>query len=97
MDYVKGKGYYVGCIGGNNMSTINFIAIVLRDEYKEGDRVKLVSMKGENIPSGICGTVKYVDDIGQIHVHWDNGSTLALNINDCWKRVKVGVKNETDF
>ena len=28
---------------------------------------------------GICGTVESVDDAGQIHVKWDNGSTLALN------------------
>ena len=28
---------------------------------------------------GVCGTVKTVDDIGQIHVKWDNGSTLALD------------------
>ena len=28
---------------------------------------------------GVCGTVKSVDDACQIHVKWDNGSTLALN------------------
>ena len=28
---------------------------------------------------GMCGTVQFVDDWGQIHVKWDNGSTLALN------------------
>ncbi len=28
---------------------------------------------------GVCGTVKKIDDIGQIHVQWDNGSTLALD------------------
>ena len=37
-------------------------------------------MYGESrIPSGTKGSVKFVDDIGQIHVKWDNGSTLALN------------------
>lgn len=28
---------------------------------------------------GVCGTVESVDDAGQLHVKWDNGSTLALN------------------
>lgn len=29
--------------------------------------------------SGLIGKVEYVDDIGQIHVQWENGSSLALN------------------
>lgn len=29
--------------------------------------------------AGICGTVESVDDACQLHVKWDNGSTLALN------------------
>ena len=28
---------------------------------------------------GICGTVEFVDDACQLHVKWDNGSTLTLN------------------
>ncbi|MBQ7498892.1 MAG: DUF4314 domain-containing protein [Selenomonas sp.] len=28
---------------------------------------------------GVCGTVVAVDDIGQLHVDWDNGSSLAIN------------------
>lgn len=28
---------------------------------------------------GVCGTVVSVDDIGQLHVAWDNGSSLAIN------------------
>lgn len=30
------------------------------------------------MPSGLTGTVTMVDSIGQIHVNWDNGSSLAL-------------------
>ena len=30
------------------------------------------------VPSGTRGTVDYVDDMGQIHMRWDNGRTLAL-------------------
>lgn len=45
----------------------------------KGKRVRLISMKGEtSIPMGTKGTIKFVDGIGQIHVEWDNGSSLAL-------------------
>ena len=30
------------------------------------------------IPSGMRGTVKVVDDMGQLHMHWDNGRSLAV-------------------
>lgn len=43
-------------------------------------RVQLLRMNEEPypVPTGTCGTVMFVDDINQIHVKWDNGSTLAL-------------------
>ena len=30
------------------------------------------------VPSGMKGSVDYVDDAGQIHMKWDNGRTLAV-------------------
>ncbi len=40
-------------------------------------------MEGEHqMPSGMEGKVIDVDDIGQIHVEWENGSTLALNVEE---------------
>jgi hypothetical protein len=30
------------------------------------------------IPEGTRGVVKFVDDAGQIHVKWENGSSLAV-------------------
>jgi hypothetical protein len=30
------------------------------------------------IEPGTQGTVEFVDDMGQIHMRWDNGRTLAL-------------------
>ena len=33
----------------------------------------------KEISEGLEGTVDYVDDAGQIHMSWKNGSTLALN------------------
>jgi ABC-type sulfate transport system substrate-binding protein len=39
-------------------------------------------MEGEpSMPEGLLGTVAYVDDIGQVHVSWENGSNLALNVD----------------
>lgn len=44
-----------------------------------GERIRCINMVDEMpVPSGTEGTVKHIDDLGQIHVKWDNGSTLAL-------------------
>lgn len=49
-----------------------------KDNLK-GKRVRLISMDDVQAPpSGTEGTVHHVDSINQIHVKWDNGSTLAL-------------------
>ncbi len=48
-------------------------------EYNIGDTIILEEMVGENLPYGLKGTIKKVDDIGQIHVSWENGSSLAIN------------------
>lgn len=38
-------------------------------------------MMGEpQLKPGTIGTIDYVDDIGQIHMRWKTGSSLALNI-----------------
>ena len=52
---------------------------LLKKIYKTGDRVVCDFMDDPHpVPSGTEGTVTCVDSIGQIHVDWDNGSTLAL-------------------
>ena len=53
------------------------------DEYKmlypKGTRVELIHMDDEQaVPSGTKGTVEFVDDMGTIHMKWDNGRTLGL-------------------
>lgn len=51
----------------------------LRREYPKGTRISLRSMEDMQAPpAGTKGTVMYVDDMGQIGVHWDNGSALSL-------------------
>jgi len=51
---------------------------LLRAEYPAGTRVELVRMDDAQAPPvGTCGTVRGVDDIGSIMVHWDNGSSLS--------------------
>ena len=62
----------------------------LREQYPEGCRVELVSMNDEycHMEPGLQGTVIAVDDIGTIHVSWDNGSSLGVAYGeDSCKRV----------
>lgn len=61
----------------------------LRKMYPKGTRVELHYMDDlQAPPSGTKGTVTWVDDIGQIHVNWDNGSSLALNVKlDSFSRI----------
>jgi len=51
----------------------------LRERFPKGTRVELVQMDDPQAPSiGTKGTVIGVDDIGTIHVKWDNGSGLGV-------------------
>lgn len=52
----------------------------LRKKYPVGTKIQLISMRNEEYPvlSGTIGEVKWVDDIGSIHMRWENGSSLAL-------------------
>lgn len=60
-----------------------------KEKYKRGDRVKLVKMDDIQAPPvGTQGTVRFVDDIGTVHVSWDNGSSLGAAMGaDIIKRV----------
>ena len=51
--------------------------------YPKGTKIKLINMKDKFAPpNGTIGTVDFVDDIGQIHVKWENGGSLALIIGE---------------
>ena len=54
----------------------------IREKYLKGTKITLICMEGEpQMKNGLTGTVEFVDDIGQIHVSWSNGSSLALNVD----------------
>ena len=52
----------------------------IRKNYPLGTRVMLNNMNDPYSPieSGTRGTVRYVDDCGQLGVAWDNGRSLSL-------------------
>ena len=59
-------------------------------EHLVGQSVKLVKMDDPytSLKAGDAGTVRFIDDICNIHVDWDNGSTLALILGvDVWEVV----------
>lgn len=65
MNKIKSEKWFVEC---------------MKNSYPNGTRIVLLSMDAPYapIPSGMRGTVDHVDDAGQIHMHWDNGRTLAI-------------------
>lgn len=52
----------------------------LKRDYPEGTQVKLIRMDDPylRLEPSEEGNVIGVDDIGTIHVKWDNGSTLGV-------------------
>lgn len=53
---------------------------LLRQKYKPGTKVQLIKMYDYISPvsSGTIGSVDFIDDIGNIHMKWENGSRLSL-------------------
>lgn len=57
----------------------NTLVTELREKYPQGTRIKLIFMNDKHAPvEGTKGVVSVVDDLGQIHMKWDTGSTLAI-------------------
>ena len=63
----------------------------LKKRYPKGTRIELIHMDDAQAPPyGTEGTVSHVDDIGSIHVDWDNGSGLAvIPFKDVFKKVRL--------
>lgn len=57
--------------------------IRLRKIYPPGTKIQLIMIDDAQAPpSGTIGTVTCVDDIGTIHMKWNNGSSLGLVPDD---------------
>ncbi len=52
----------------------------IKEQYPKGTRIELISMNDpySSIEPGAKGTVENVDDIGTLHMKWDNGRTLGV-------------------
>ena len=52
----------------------------LRKQYPVGTKIQLISMRDEKYPilPGTIGVVTHIDDLGSIHMKWQNGSSLAI-------------------
>lgn len=52
---------------------------MLREKYPIGAMVRLIAMNDEQAPPiGTVGKIQFVDDVGSVHIHWQNGSSLAV-------------------
>lgn len=52
---------------------------MIKENYPIGARVELLHMEDPHAPPyGTKGTVRWVDDIGTIHVSWDCGGRLGV-------------------
>ena len=55
----------------------------LKREYPAGCRIELVFMDDMQAPApGTLGTVRGVDDAGDLLMRWDNGSSLKVVIGE---------------
>lgn len=59
---------------------------------KVGDKVRILKMDGEPDYTDRVGTVKFIDDVGQIHGTW-GGCALIPNVD---KFVKIKEKDDYD-
>ena len=51
----------------------------LKEKFKAGTRIRLIRMDDVQAPPpGTKGTVRDVDDIGNVLMKWDNGKSLSL-------------------
>lgn len=70
----------------------------MRDAFPKGAPVELIFMDDpyRSLPKGLKGNVMLVDDMGTIHMHWENGSSLGVVWNvDVVKNTDTGVCSDT--
>ena len=48
-------------------------------QVKEGMRIRMLHMDDQHgVDEGMEGTIMRIDDLGTLHVHWDDGSQLGV-------------------
>ena len=48
-------------------------------QAKEGMRIRMLHMDDQHgVDEGMEGTIVRIDDLGTLHVHWDDGSQLGV-------------------
>ena len=54
--------------------------VKIKEQFPKGTTIKCLQMNDpfHPVPPGTIGVVEHVDDMGTIHMNWENGSTLAL-------------------
>ena len=63
----------------NEWDKLRARAKILKEQFPTGTRIMLKQTDDVQAPPfGTLGTVVSVDDIGNILVQWDNGSTLSV-------------------
>ena len=86
---MKGEGETIGS-SHNSQDFQHLCEIYLKKEGKKqwnkeelfGMKIKCVFMNDSihPIPSGTIGTILNIDDMEQIHVSWENGSGVPINL-----------------
>ena len=63
----------------------------IKQDYPHGTRIQLDHMNDPYSPvsDGTKGTVSFVDDMGTLHMIWDNGRTLGI-VQDVDEFHKIG-------
>jgi hypothetical protein len=64
----------------------------MASDPRVGQRVRLVRLCDPytELRPGIEGTVRFVDDMGTVHVNWDSGARLGLvaEAGDLWEVIE---------
>lgn len=60
------------------------IVVELRAAYPKGSKVELISMAEDihRLPDGLKGRLDHIDDAGQFHINFENGSYRALVLGE---------------
>lgn len=69
-------------------------SILNKEKYVAGAKVELIKMYDANaVPPGTKGIIDFIDDIGTLHMIWENGSSLGLVVGvDEFKIIGVDEK-----